>query len=90
MATKSKPKNAGKRWNDRDLALIIETQGTPANVRKWAHHFDRTEPSITLIYRWALSSRAHIERSKKKGVTGLPLRVWTMARDMGIICQGCP
>jgi len=83
-------KNAYKPWRDQDLALIIETQGTAANVTKWAAYFGRSEKAIICIYRWALASKTHIDKSRSKGVTGLPLRVWQIAHDLGIVCQGCP
>jgi len=72
------------------LILILETAGTPANVRKWAAHFERTEAAITLIYRWAYSSKSHVEASVENGVTGLGPRVWKLANEIGLVSQGCP
>ena len=85
-----KPKNHGTPWSDWQLALVLRDGPFPENVHKWAERFERKASAIELIYRWAYSSREYIEHQKQEHrLTGTPVRVWEMAREMGLLVQNC-
>ncbi len=88
---KGRPANAYKRWEDKELRLILSTVPTRENITKWAAFFSRSEAAIEVIYRWAYSSKAHVDHHvEHNNVTGIPARAWRIAKDLGIVTRGCP
>lgn len=58
--------NRGKSWTDDELTVVLSDAPTKQNCEKYAKAFKRGLGSITLIYRWAMTSKKEIKRKRGK------------------------
>jgi len=56
--------NKGKPWSDAELSVILSDAPVRSNCIKYARAFKRGLGSITLIYRWAMTSKKDIKQER--------------------------